>query len=255
MSILSKEGFGALRFSFLVFIVGVGVAIFLAGGSYIYWQAEKGNSKQSLRTLNDMQSRLSNAKRERDDLRNSEDTFKALTARGVFVTERRLDLLDAMEALKNRHQINTLEYEMSAQRPLKLAGGTSINAIEALGSRIRFKATALHDADLVAFLDEFPRMQRGLFQIDRCVFKRETNSTANTAPKTSTAGEDVVGSAIRLLRPTSVADNADTLPPAKQTTSIEAECSLEWITLVDKRTLAPTASTTSPSSNAAGAGR
>lgn len=246
MSILTKEGFGELRFASLVLVVGIGVAAFLTGGSYIYWQSEKTNNVQSKRAMNDMQSRLANAKRERDDLRNSEDTYKALTARGVFVTEKRLDLLDAMEALKLRHNIVTLEYQMSEQRPLKLAGGATMSAVDALGSRIRLKASTIHDGDMVAFLDEFPRLQRGLFPIDQCVIKR---SLGTLQAETEIARRS-------LAQKTGTADTTENNRERENTAvvitpAIEAECALEWITLVDKR--APAQVPQAAITNAAGA--
>jgi hypothetical protein len=226
MSVMTKEGFGALKFSYLVLAAGIGVAAFLVAGSYIFWQAEKANNVQSQRRLNETQSRLANAKQERDDLRNSEDTYTALAGRGVFIPEKRLDLLDAMDALRVRHGITSLEYQVGAQRQLKLAGGTSITAVEALGSRIQLKATALHDGDMLAFLDEFSRMQRGLFPIERCAIGRNSKSgvsipiapAANAAARSSDRGDgEPIG------------------PPPTLTPAIEADCALEWITLVDKR--------------------
>ncbi|MFM7293376.1 MAG: hypothetical protein ACKO1K_00965, partial [Burkholderiales bacterium] len=98
MSVMTKEGFSALKFSYLILVAGIGVAAFLVGGTYFWWQTEKKNNVQSQRRLNDAQVRLANAEQQRDDLRNSEDTYLALEGRGVFVAERRLDLLDAMEA-------------------------------------------------------------------------------------------------------------------------------------------------------------
>ncbi len=210
MSILTKQGFNALKFSYFVLLAGIGVAVFLVVGSYLYWEAERKNDTQSNRTLSDMRSRLASAKKERDDLRDSEETYKALVARGLFAPEQRLDLLEAMTTLKARHQLNALEYDVTAQRPLKLQGA-NVSAIDVMGSRIRFKAEALHDGDIVSFLDEFPRLQRGLFPLDRCSIKRlDKLQTSQTV-------------------------SAD--PDAPFSPRLEAECTLEWITLVDKRSL------------------
>ncbi|MBC7622552.1 MAG: hypothetical protein H7232_04110 [Aeromicrobium sp.] len=229
MSVMSKEGFGALKLSYLILTAGLGVGAFLVGASYAYWQSEKTNNVQSKRAMNDMQLRLANAKQERDDLRNSEDTYLALEARGVFSPEQRLDLLDAMEALRVRHGITSLEYQVGSQRPLKLAGGTSITAVEALGSRVQLKATSLHDGDMLAFLDEFSRMQRGIFQIERCALARNTRGGAIIAQAPPAAGGTPATAAAN-------ANSADpAAPPPTLTPAIEADCSLEWITLVDKR--------------------
>ncbi|MCE2722734.1 MAG: hypothetical protein ACK5YU_01890 [Burkholderiales bacterium] len=233
MSVMTKEGFSALRLSYLILVAGIGVAAFLVGGTYFWWQTEKKNNAQSQRRLNDAQMRLANAEQQRDDLRDSEDTYLALEGRGVFVAERRLDLLDAMEALRARHGIISLEYQVSAQRPLKLAGGTSITAIEVLGSRVQLKATSLHDGDMLAFLDEFSRMQRGIFQIERCALGRNTRSGTVALPPPAA----VVAATPR---------NADVpaAPPPILAPAIEADCALEWITLVDKRT--PTVAVAQP---------
>jgi hypothetical protein len=225
MSLMTKEGFGALKFSYLILVTGIGVGVFLVGASYWWWQDQKKNNVQSQRRLNDTQSRLNNAKQQRDDLRDSEDTYLALEGRGVFIAEKRLDLLDAMEALRVRHGITSLEYQVGAQRPLKLAGGTKITAVEALGSRIQLKATSLHDGDMLAFLDEFSRMQRGIFQIERCALGRNTRGGAIiSAPPSAAAARDPAEAAS---------------PPPTLTAAVEADCSLEWITLVDKNAAQP----------------
>ncbi len=245
MSVITKEGFSTLRFAYVVVVGGIGVALFLTGGSYLYWQAEKANNVISQRALSEMQARLASAKRERDDLRNSEDTYKALTGRGVFIPEKRLDFLDAMDALKSRHNIVSLEFKIGPQRQLKLAGGTAITAVDALGSRIQFKASAIHDGDMVAFLDEFPRLQRGVFPIDRCLLKR---SQSSTEAESRQAAQMLTRNLALSGRP-NTPDGDDerdnfvtTISPA-----VEAECSLEWITLLDKQApLAPTKTAASP---------
>jgi hypothetical protein len=234
MSVMTKEGFSALKFSYLILVAGVGVGVFLVGASYWWWEVEKKNNVQSQRRLNDTQSRLNNAKQQRDDLRDSEDTYLALEGRGVFIAEKRLDLLDAMEALRVRHGITSLEYQVGAQRPLKLAGGTSITAVEAMGSRVHLKATSLHDGDMLAFLDEFSRMQRGIFQIERCALGRNTRGGAVSIPPATAAASTIARDS----------DEPNT-PPPTLTAAVEADCSLEWITLVDNRAT-PTASVGTP---------
>jgi hypothetical protein len=224
MSAITREGFGALKFAYLTLVAGIGVAVFLVLGSYFYWQAEKRNDQQSMRTLGDVQARLANAKRERDDLRNSEDTYTALIAHGVFVPEQRLDFVDALDQLKRRHSLLSLEYELSPQRSLTLAGGMNLAAIDALGTRIKIRAKAVHDRDMFAFLDEFSRLQRGIFQTDKCHIQRSQASlVAAKAPAAPDAPERASG--------------VDT--PAKLVAGIEASCSMEWITLADKRAAPP----------------
>jgi hypothetical protein len=201
-------GFKALRFAGLVALSGLGVAVFLVSGSYLFWQSEKKSDVVSQRNLQELRNRLETLKRERADLDGSEETYKSLIARGAFAPERRLDLIEAMAELKKRHGLLGLEYEVAPQRPLKFASGASYAAVGIMASRIHIKIQAYHDGDLVAFLDEFPRIQRGFFPIDKCAIKRIAG--VEGAPPVAGA------------------------PQAIASASIEADCTLEWITLVDK---------------------
>ncbi len=211
--IFSREGVRSLRFAAGIALLGVGIAGAFVAGSYIYWQAEKKNDQQSQRLLRDLRGRLDTIRRERDDLRNSADVFKSLTARGAFMPEQRLDLVEAFEELKRRHRLLSLEYEVSPQRPLRMGNGIAFSGVDVLGSRIKFKVRAYHDGDLVSFLDEFPRMQRGFFPIDHCLIKRAADSAQAVV---AGAGEK-----------------------APLPAGVEAECVLDWVTLVDRRHPAP----------------
>jgi hypothetical protein len=199
--IFSHEGFKALRATFLLALASIGVAAFVIAGSYYYRQAEVKGDTQSRNLLQDLRKRLDTLRREREDLRNSADVYKVLVARGAFMPEQRLDLVEAFAELKKRHRLLSLEFEVSPQRVLRMASGISFPGIDIMGSRIKLKVRAYHDEDLIALLDEFPRLQRGFFPIERCAIKR-------AAENDRSAG-------------------------------IDAECHLDWVTLVDKHHPAP----------------
>jgi len=208
------SGFKALRFAVFVALAGLGVAIFLIGGSYLYWQSEKGASALSQRSLSEQRNRVQAIKRERDDLQGSEETYKGLNARGVFAPERRLDFVEALDQLRKRHRLLGLEYDVFPQRPLKFATGANYPAVDVMASRIRMRIKAYHDRDLLAFLDEFPKIQRGFFPIDKCTIKRAAAPAQSASP---------------------VEEGDDAVVNLAMIAAIEAECTLEWITLKDKR--------------------
>ena len=208
--------FRALRFAGLVALAGLGVAIFLVSGSYLFWQSEKKSAAVSRQNLQELRNRLESLKRERADLEGSEETYKSLIARGAFAPERRLDLIETLAELKKRHKLLGLEYEVAPQRSLKFATGASYSAVGIMASRVHLKIQAYHDGDLVAFLDEFPRIQRGFFPIDKCSIKR--GAAAEQRAQTTATGA---------AQPASIA-------PSTAAAAIEADCTLEWITLVDK---------------------
>ena len=222
--IFTREAFKELRFAYGMALAGIAVAGFLVAGSYWYWQAEKKNDFQSQRSLQDLRTRLDKVKRERDDLRNSDATYKMLTARGTFIAEKRLDLVEALNALKNRHKLQLLEYEVAPQRVLRMATGETFPAIDVLGSRLKIRVRAIHDGDLLAFLDEFPRMQRGYFPVERCTVRRLVDVARANLPVAPTAAVDAGADIDSVASP--IVMNA---PP-----SIEADCIADWVTLVDK---------------------
>ncbi len=220
--IFTRAGFKALKFSYAVLIAGLGVAGFIVAGSYLYWQAEKKNDQQSLRALTDLRGRLTIAMRDREDLRGSEDTYKMLANRGVFIAEERFDLIEALAALKARHQLVTLTYDIGPQRPLRLASATAYTGVDIVATRIKMKLQALHDADLVSFLDEFPRLQRGFFPLEKCVIKRNVDAPSPTVSASATAVDDASPAA---------AAAAATAARSTLLAKLDAECSVEWVTL------------------------
>jgi hypothetical protein len=233
--IFTRDGFRALRLVAIVALVGLGVAVSLVVGSYMYWQYEKSNDLKSISAEADAQRRVANARREQSDLRDSAQTYENLTARGMFVAEQRLDLIEAMNALKDRHRLMDLQYELQPQRPLKMANGGSYPAVDVLASRMKFKVRAYHDGDLVTFLNDFPRIQRGFFPLDRCVMTRRAD--AERAVRGATRNETAV---VNALAGASSEGNIADVPviaanSIDSTHVVTAECTLEWITLQDKR--------------------
>ena len=223
MSVISKEGFVALRVVYGIAVIGLILAALLVVGSYTYWQLEKKNDQVSTRQQGEARNRLAKAKQQRDDVRDSAQTYQALTKRGVFVDEARLDLIEALAALKSQHRLATLEYEVLPQRPLVMKSGASFGGVKVLASRVKLKASAENDADLVAFLDAIPNLKRGVFPLDKCVLQRDVRAEA-------------------------VGARAETAAPPAESPKLKADCELEWITLQ----AAPTAPVAVPPARASG---
>lgn len=196
--VLSKEGFKRLKFSWLILVVSIAVAIATAWGSHLYMEKERRDGIASMRQLAEAQARVAAAKRERDDLKASAEIFDDLVSRGILHEESRLDFFERLERLKARHRILGLEFEISAQRPLPLGGGRVFNAVDVLGSRVKLKVLALHEGDALAFLQDLARPEKGFNPISRCALKKVEMAATPTSPR------------------------------------IEADCALEWITLKAK---------------------
>ena len=198
--ILSKPGLVSLRGALITFAAMIAAAAAIAVSSYLYLEYERRDDRTSQKRLAQAKARLEVARKEQDDMRTSSETFRILLDRGVLNEERRIDLIEMVDRLKTDHHISALDYEVTPQRPLQLPGNRAFKAIEVLASRVKFRIQAPHDGDLLGFIDELARYPRSFFNLERCNITRiESASQGPLQPR------------------------------------LEADCSLEWITVRDKR--------------------
>lgn len=201
MSVLfSKQGLRSLRGSGAILVLAIATAAGLAWGSHWYVQAQRRDGLATAGQLREAQSRVQSARQERENLEASSALFRDLVNRGLLQPESRLDMIERLDRLKERHRLLGLEYEIGAQRPLPLPGDRAFNAIDVLGSRVRVRALALHEGDALAFFEDLAHPRRGFNPPGRC--------------------------GLRKLEP-----GSETSISAR----VEAECTLEWISLRDKR--------------------
>jgi hypothetical protein len=197
--VFSRAGMRVLRGPIAILAVAIAAGAGIIVGSMWYAEKERRDSADSGRRLQEARSRVESARRERDNLVQSGEVFRALMERGLLQGERRLDLVELVNSLRARHQLAALDYEVAPQRTLQFAGGRSFGSVDVLASRVKLRARALHEGDLVGFIDDLTRTPHGFYPIDRCSIRRID------AP-------------------------ADSIQPR-----IEADCTLEWITLREKR--------------------
>ena len=196
-TVLSRDGFRALRSAWILLALSIVAALAIGAGGHWITERDKREGGQAEKRLREARSRLDGARRERDNLTESAEVFRALVDRGILQDERRLDLIELVAELRKRHRLLALDYEIAPQRPLP---GPSYATVEVLASRVKLKARALHEGDVLEFVEELSRSQRGLYPVDRCTLKRvDDGSTV----------------AVRVR--------------------VEAECALEWITIREKK--------------------
>jgi len=202
--LFSPEGVRSLRTSWALLLLSIAAAVGIVIGSHWYLDREKRESASAQRRLQEATTRVDNARRERDSLQDSADTFRTLVDRGLLQGERRLDLVEMVNSLRSRHQLFSLDYEIGAQRPLQLAGGRVFPAIEVLASRVKLRMRALHEGDVLGFVEDLAKSRHGFYPLDRCAIRRIPGA------------------------------ESDSLQP-----HVEAECAFEWITLKEKNANRP----------------
>lgn len=197
--VFSTEAIKALRAAWILLVLSIVAGAGIVAGSQWYYEKEKRDSATFGKRLQEAGSRVEGARRERDSLQESSEVFRTLVDRGLLQAERRLDLVELVNALRARHQLSALDYEIAPQRALQLGGGRVFASVDVLASRVKLKARALHEADVIGFMDALTRTPQGFYPVDRCVMRRVEASPDSIQPR------------------------------------VEADCTLEWITLKEKR--------------------
>ena len=196
--VFNAEGWRSLRSSWLGLAGAIVAGAAIVYGSHWFGLKEKRDSLDASRKLQEARARLEGARRERDNLVESADVFRTLVERGVLQREQRLDLVEMVNGLRSRYQLFSLDYEIEPQRTLPLPGGRVFSSVDVLASRVKLKARALHEGDILGFIGEISSQRQGFHPVEQCAMRR-------------------------------IAAPAMALQP-----HIEAECTLEWITLKDK---------------------
>jgi hypothetical protein len=195
----TQEGRRILLPSWIMLAAAILAGAAIVAGSHWFLEKEKRDNAGSARRVQEARARLDGARRERDSLRESSDVFRTLVDRGLLQNERRLDLVELVNQLRARHQLFSLDYDIAPQRMLDLPGGRVFNAMDVLASRVKLRVRALHEGDVFAFLSALSQTPQGFYPVDRCLLRRVDNAL-------------------------------ETLQP-----HVEADCTLEWITLREKR--------------------
>ena len=196
--VFSPEGVRSLRTSVVLLVLSLLAAVGIAVGSNLYLDREKRESVNAERRLQEARARVDGARRERDSQQESADVYRTLVERGLLQGEKRLDLVEMVNALRSRHQILAFDYEISAQRPLQFSGGRVYPSVEVLASRVRMRMRALHEGDVLAFVEALGESKQGFYPLDRCNLRRVEAPAEAVQPR------------------------------------VEAECAFEWITLKEK---------------------
>ena len=198
------EGLRILRGSWLLLALSILASAAIVAASQWYVAREGRLRAGSEQRLREAQTRLAAAQRERDSLQESSEVFRMLVDRGLLQSESRLDLVELVNALRSRHQLFALDYEIAPQRALQMAGGRVFPAVDVLASRVKLRMRALHEGDVIAFVEDLSESRQGFYPLDRCALRRAEGAAApGLAPR------------------------------------VEAECAFEWITLKEKNANRP----------------
>jgi hypothetical protein len=184
--------------SFLVIMTLVGV------GSVWTTQQLKASTEKADREATsarrDIQTKLSRAREEEQELRDKIGRFQALKTLGYIGPEKRLDWIETLARIKTSRRIFKLDYEFAPQRPVDAAivpGGAAAGGFEIMASQMKLELQLLHEGELLTFLAELRESVQALIQVRSCAIERIPSGNTDRG----------------------------------RNAQLKADCTLEWITL------------------------
>lgn len=140
-------------------------------GSWQYRHMVEVEQDSAQRSLNAARAQLDNARAQQKYFNENQATYGELKTRGLFGEEKRLDWIETIKRLRDRHRIFTIDYDIAAQRRF---GADALN-VAAFYSKIELKFALLHEQDLLDFLADFKTQAPGIFLLDSCALKRQSS--------------------------------------------------------------------------------
>lgn len=189
---LKPDDLQLLRGPLLFLLAAVLISLVWWVGTWQYLRVVEGEQDAMRRSLGAARAQLENAHTQQKYFGDNQATYAELKSKGLFDKQKRLEWIELITQLRDRRQIFSIDYNISAQKPFV---GMVAN-LPALTSKIDLKIALLHEQDLLNFLKDFQQQAPGVFLLDFCSLQRSGD-----------------------------VDRAEVAP------NIEANCTLQWLTL------------------------
>ena len=186
----------------LLFLSMVGAGTVLA--SFKFREVADKSVKQATGIQSEIKTKLARANDEEVELREKILRYNAMDQRGIIGEEHRLDWIEQVRRVEEKHKLLEIQYELSPQKLLDTkalpgAGGD----FEFLSSPMRLDMPLLHELDLLNFLTGLNADVQAYLRLRSCSIERI---------------------------PTQVATKG-----SAATAQLKARCELDWITIREKR--------------------
>jgi hypothetical protein len=132
-------------------------------------RAERDNGEVALRAIEE----------EEKTIRNYRERYRQLQTSGVIGDETRLELVEALGHIRERHKLYPLQFDIDQQVVIPLKEGAPENAgpfLSLRSSLIQITLPLLHEDDLTRLLQELRSVGRGIFVVEECSISRGSDS-------------------------------------------------------------------------------
>ena len=177
---LEATDFPKLQSSLLVTLLLIAI-----GTGAILWSFERMRLAQTdfataQRERNEIDSKLRQIRSEENEIKQKAAMFSALQARGLIGDEQRLEWVELLKEIRDKHRLIELRYEITPQHALDK---TPSGDFALYASTMTLQLKLLHEEDLTRLLDDLRKQARALIQVKRCDVSRLPRSAAENMPQ------------------------------------------------------------------------
>ncbi len=172
----SRETISLLRVPLLVLLVVLLLAAAAIFASLQFRSSQSVIYNGAYASLVQARSKLHTTQMEEKSLQTYTKEFHALTTRGLFDQQKRLDWLENLKRLSLEHHLIAMEFDLQSERTLTATTPSAPN-IDILSSPLRLKMSFAHEEDLFHFLQAIRAVPQGFYTIENCAIKRHENTS------------------------------------------------------------------------------
>ncbi|HEX9181388.1 MAG TPA: hypothetical protein VF859_13385 [Burkholderiales bacterium] len=158
----------------LLLLVAVGAAG--AGGIYAsqkFAEGQRAGTRNAESKAGEARNRVRSVTSEKQELLAVYPQYRSLAERGIIGPDRRLDWVETVETLGRKHGLFSVTYNMEAQKPLEAPAAAAARAgFDVNVSRMTLAIEALHEGQLLDFLNAIKTESQGLTLIEGCSLTR-----------------------------------------------------------------------------------
>lgn len=176
---LGAQDFPKLQWSLLATML-----MLLVGATTVYFsfdamQAATRDRAAAQAKWNEFDGKLKQVRNEENEIKQKSTVFNALQARGMIGEEQRLEWVELLKDIRDKHRLIDLQYEIVPQR--RLEAGSS-GGFAFYSSTMKLQLKLLHEEDLTRLLDDLRNRARALIQVKRCDVSRLPSGAGGNSP-------------------------------------------------------------------------
>ncbi|HCV13279.1 MAG TPA: hypothetical protein DGC76_06210 [Candidatus Accumulibacter sp.] len=150
-----------------LFMLAVGAATLYAANRFR--DAAEQARTAALAQRGDVDGKLRRVREEESEIKQKSLLFNRLLERGMIGEEPRLEWIELLKDIRDRHRLIDLRYELSPQRPLDSG---EVGDFAFYLSPMSLQLKLLHEEDLTRFLADLRQQAKALIRINRCHVER-----------------------------------------------------------------------------------